>query len=113
MMQICFVMTFSDELVSRQPHVVCTAVIHILCFEAPALVGILTCGHPITDVHAREVIGTRGRGITQRKFTLHDKHTVEGEQKKGFMDGLLGFSGTFPGELLVQWEVRGARPGDT
>ena len=63
-------------------------------------------------IHAREVIGTRGRGVIQRKFPLGEMHAKEGKQTKGFFDGLRRLTGKFPGEVLVQWEVRGARPGE-
>lgn len=71
-----------------------------------------TAAAAAADIHAREVIGTRGRGIIQRKFFLHEKHTEKGEQKRGFLDMVLGYTGDFPGEMIVQWEVRGARPGE-
>eukprot|EP00041_Stephanoeca_diplocostata_P030073 m.900518 g.900518 ORF g.900518 m.900518 type:complete len:571 (+) comp23685_c0_seq26:128-1840(+) len=60
-------------------------------------------------LHVREVLGTRGRGVQQRWFPLGEKHTNKGEQKKGMFDGLRGFTGNFPGEVLLQWEVTAAR----
>lgn len=56
-------------------------------------------------LHAREVIGTRGRGVIQRWFKLGDKHTQEGEQHPKIFDGLLGNTGIKTGEVLLQWEV--------
>jgi len=61
-------------------------------------------------IHAREVIGTRGRGVIRRQFKLGEKHDEEGEQKRGFFDKMLGYTGSFPGELLLQWEVRAPFP---
>eukprot|EP00040_Diaphanoeca_grandis_P016242 m.83729 g.83729 ORF g.83729 m.83729 type:complete len:556 (-) comp25664_c0_seq1:300-1967(-) len=59
-------------------------------------------------LHAREVIGTRGRGVIQKWLTLGDKHTSLGEQSEGVFDGLLGNKGITTGKILVQWEVTAA-----
>jgi len=61
-----------------------------------------------TYLHAREVIGTRGRGPIQKWFKVGDKHSEEGGQTKKMFDGLLGNAGGMTGEILIQWEVSAA-----
>jgi hypothetical protein len=50
--------------------------------------------------------------VIQRKFALGEMHAKEGEQSKGWFDSIRCLTGKFPGEVLVQWEVRGAKPGE-
>lgn len=57
-------------------------------------------------LHAKEIIGTRGRGQISKSYTLGPKHAHGGG---GMFDKLRGFTGEFPGEVTVCWTCSPAR----